>query len=46
MKNLSIKTFFTFLLLSLLIMGAVYSCLYFFTPYAGADKYLAYIDLG
>ena len=25
-------------------MGAVYSCLYFFTPYAGADKYLAYIE--
>ena len=44
MKNLSIKTFFTFLLLSLLIMGAVYLCLYFFTPYAGADKNLAYIE--
>ena len=44
MKNLSIKTFFTFLLLSLLIMGAVYACLYFFTPYAGEDKNRAYIE--
>ena len=44
MKKLTIKTFLTFLLLSLLIMGAVYISLYYFTPYSGAEKNARYIE--
>lgn len=44
MKNLTIKTFLTFLLLALLIMGAVYLSLYCITPYSGAEKNAEYIE--
>ena len=44
MKNLTIKTFFTFLLLSLLIMGALYLVLFLVTPYSSIKKNAAYIE--
>ena len=44
MKNLTIKTFFIFLLLSSLIMGAVYAALYIFSPYSNEKKYAAYVE--
>ena len=44
MKNLTIKTFFTFLLLSLLIMGSLYLVLFLFTPYSSIKKNAAYIE--
>ena len=44
MKNLTIKTFFIFLLLSSLIMVAVYTALYIFTPYSSEKKYAAYVE--
>ncbi len=44
MKNLTIKTFLIFLLLALLIMGAVYISLYCFTPYSGTEKNAEYIE--
>ncbi len=44
MKNLTIKTFITFLFMSLLIMGSIYLMLYIFTPYSGVKKYEKYIE--
>ena len=44
MKNLTIKTFFTFLLLSVLIMGSVYISLFIFTPYSSEKKYALYVE--
>ena len=44
MKNLTIKTFITFLLMSFLIMGAVYLMLYVFTPYSSVKRNTSYIE--
>ena len=44
MKNLTIKMFITFLLMSFLIIGAAYLCICFITPYAGEQKYDRYIN--
>ncbi len=44
MKNLTIKTFFIFLLLSILVIGAVYTALFIFTPYSNEKKYAAYVE--
>ncbi len=44
MKNLTIKTFITFMLMSVLIMGSIYLMLYIFTPYSGVKKYNRYIE--
>ena len=44
MKNLTIKTFLTFLLLALLIMVTVYLSLYCITPYSGVEKNAEYIE--
>jgi signal transduction histidine kinase len=44
MKNLTIKTFFTFLLLSLLVMGALYLVLFLVTPYSSIKKNATYIE--
>lgn len=43
MKNLSVKVFFSFLLISLLIIAALYLCIFFLTPYAGEKKNSQYI---
>ncbi|MBR4208410.1 MAG: HAMP domain-containing histidine kinase [Lachnospiraceae bacterium] len=43
MKKLSVKMFFSFLLVSLLIIAALYLCIFFMTPYAGEKNYSGYI---
>ncbi len=44
MKKLSIKMFLSFLLMSLLIIGAVYLCICFLVPYAGEKKNEEYLN--
>ncbi len=44
MKNLSVKVFFSFLLISLLMIAALYLCIFFLTPYAGEKKNSQYIQ--
>ena len=43
MKNMTIKTFITFMLLSILIMGSVYLMLFVLTPYSTPKKNAEYI---
>lgn len=44
MKNMTIKTFITFMLLSILIMGSVYLILFVMTPYSTPKKNSEYIE--
>ena len=44
MKNMTIKTFITFMFLSLLIMGTVYLTLFLVTPYSSVKKNREYIE--
>ena len=44
MKNMTIKLFYTFMLLSLLIMGTVYLTLFLVTPYSSVKKNREYIE--
>ena len=44
MKNMTIKTFITFMFLSLLIMGTVYLTLFLVTPYSSVKKHREYIE--
>ena len=45
MKNMTIKTFITFMFLSLLIMGTVYLTLFLVTPYSSVKKNREYIEI-
>lgn len=45
MKNMTIKLFYTFMLLSLLIMGTVYLTLFLVTPYSSVKKNREYIEI-
>ena len=44
MKNMTIKTFITFMFLSLLIMGTVYLTLFLIIPYSSVKKNREYIE--
>lgn len=44
MKNMTIKLFYTFMFLSLLIMGTVYLTLFLVTPYSSVKKNREYIE--
>ena len=44
MKNMTIKLFYTFMFLSLLIMGTVYLTLFLVTPYSSVKKNSEYIE--
>lgn len=45
MKNMTIKLFYTFMFLSLLIMGTVYLTLFLVTPYSSVKKNREYIEI-
>lgn len=45
MKNMTIKLFYTFMFLSLLIMGTVYLTLFLVTPYSSVKKNREYIEV-
>ncbi|WP_281085968.1 sensor histidine kinase [Eubacterium ruminantium] len=45
MKNMTIKTFITFMFLSLLIMGTVYLTLFLIIPYSSVKKNREYIEI-
>ena len=45
MKNMTIKLFYTFMFLSLLIMGTVYLTIFLVTPYSSVKKNREYIEV-
>lgn len=45
MKNMTIKLFYTFMFLSLLILGTVYLTLFLVTPYSSVKKNREYIEI-
>ena len=45
MKNMTIKLFYTFMFLSLLIMGTVYLTIFLVTPYSSVKKNREYIEI-